>query len=130
MRCFNEIKGKYNNAKIYQKRAFIRADEPDGKKAETVDESKKRNILCLNPGTELTLLSPDGNSICHVQTESDEARLQVDRPLLWNGEDPVLYKLVIHAGSEVIVQEVGIRDCYMGQGRLDGKWQKHQAEGC
>ena len=35
--------------------------------------------------------------------------IEVDRPLLWNAEDPVLYTLVIDTRKEVITEKVGFR---------------------
>ena len=72
----------------------------------------------------LTLISPDGSGILYQDTirpgregNRDEANgaptecvtIEVDRPLLWNAEDPVLYTLVIDTRKEVITEKVGFR---------------------
>lgn len=71
-----------------------------------------------NEATELDLISPDGKCICKVRTKENQAELPVDNPLLWNAEEPNLYKLVIRTKDEAIVQDVGIRKCYMENGKL------------
>ncbi|MDI9477291.1 MAG: glycoside hydrolase family 2 TIM barrel-domain containing protein [Halanaerobiales bacterium] len=67
---------------------------------------------------ELSLFAPDGKCVCEVQTEENEVELLVDNPLLWNAEEPNLYRLAIKTAGEVIVQDVGIRKCYIENGRL------------
>ena len=42
--------------------------------------------------------------VCEVQTEENEVELLVDNPLLWNAEEPNLYRLAIKTAGEVIVQ--------------------------
>ena len=72
----------------------------------------------------LTLTGPDGSGILYQDTirpgrerDRDEVSglctesvtIPVDRPLLWNAEDPLLYTLVIDTKKEVITEKVGFR---------------------
>ena len=61
---------------------------------------------------ELTLISPDGATILYRKTISpspDGASIHVDKPELWNAENPVLYTLIMDTGKEVITEKVGFR---------------------
>ena len=65
----------------------------------------------------LTLIAPDDHAALKVDDtvleaecrESDHATLKVERPILWNAENPALYTLVMDTGSEVITEKVGFR---------------------
>ncbi len=72
----------------------------------------------------LTLISPDGSGILYQDTirpsregdrdqasglRTESVTIEVDRPLLWNAEDPLLYTLVIDTKKEVITEKVGFR---------------------
>jgi len=72
----------------------------------------------------LTLISPDGSKILYQDTirpgregdrddasglRTENVTIPVDRPVLWNAEDPVLYTLVIDTKKEVITEKVGFR---------------------
>ena len=72
----------------------------------------------------LTLISPDGSKILYQDTirpgregdrddasglRTENVTIPVDRPDLWNAEDPVLYTLVIDTKKEVITEKVGFR---------------------
>ena len=72
----------------------------------------------------LTLISPDGSKILYQDTirpgregdrddasglRTENVTIPVDRPDLWNAEDPVLYTLIIDTKKEVITEKVGFR---------------------
>ena len=72
----------------------------------------------------LTLIGPDGAKILYRETirparegnrdtaqrlPSEVVTIAVDRPHLWNAENPVLYTLVMDTGKEVITEKVGFR---------------------
>ena len=72
----------------------------------------------------LTLISPDGSTILYQDTirpgregdrddasglRTENVTIPVDRPDLWNAEDPVLYTLIIDTKKEVITEKVGFR---------------------
>ena len=42
----------------------------------------------------------------------------VDAPELWSDEEPLLYTLILHCGSEYIVQKLGFRDICIRDGVL------------
>lgn len=71
-----------------------------------------------NREAKLSLLSPDDKCVSYTDTKENMAELAVKNPMLWNAEEPNLYKLVIRTDEEIIIQEVGIRDLSMNQGRL------------
>lgn len=58
------------------------------------------------------LHSPDGNRLAQVQgivPSKGTFTLQVERPSLWNAEQPHLYEIIVKSGSEVLVFKVGFR---------------------
>ncbi len=72
----------------------------------------------------LTLIGPDGSGIVYQDTlrpgregdldevsglRTESVTIPVDRPVLWNAEDPNLYTLVIDTKKEVITEKVGFR---------------------
>ncbi len=71
----------------------------------------------------LTLLGPDGSVLYQDTTRpvregdrdevtglrTESVTIPVDRPVLWNAEDPALYTLVIDTKKEVITEKVGFR---------------------
>ena len=70
----------------------------------------------------LTLIAPDEHTTFEAEctaghmakcTEGDPATFEVaekvERPVLWNAENPALYTLIMDTGSEVITEKVGFR---------------------
>lgn len=65
----------------------------------------------------LSLYAPDGSLVgtcVSKETEelgsfSQEAFFGVSNPILWNAEQPALYKLVLETEGETVVEEVGLR---------------------
>ncbi|MBQ0101610.1 MAG: DUF4981 domain-containing protein, partial [Firmicutes bacterium] len=55
-----------------------------------------------------SLISPDGEEVKKGRADSSFS-ISLDKPLLWNCEEPNLYRLVLHSGSEYININVGIR---------------------
>lgn len=73
--------------------------------------------------TNLTLLDKEGTEIGHCEVKNGQAVLEVPHPILWNAEEPYLYRLLIESKGdteegEVIVQPVGIRTCVIENGVL------------
>ncbi len=60
------------------------------------------------PHTEYTLLSPDGD-VLFEGVYKDGTVLTIDDPILWNDEQPRLYKLIITSADEVIFQNIAIK---------------------
>ncbi|MGI5959898.1 MAG: glycoside hydrolase family 2 TIM barrel-domain containing protein [Massiliimalia sp.] len=53
---------------------------------------------------------PSGKTIGQGTTQETGFYLEVEQPLLWNGETPYLYELIMVCGQEQISQKVGIRE--------------------
>ncbi len=60
------------------------------------------------------LYDPQGN-IVFTQTQTDLHK-HIDDVVLWNAEQPNLYKLVMQTGSETIVQQIGFRQVAIHEG--------------
>ena len=59
-----------------------------------------------------TLLSPEGDELYSGEISVDgenKLSIELDSPMLWSDETPILYTLVLNAGEEYIRQEIGIR---------------------
>ncbi len=56
-----------------------------------------------------TLLAPTGEIIETITAKQDEVTFSLEKPKLWNAENPVLYTLVLESDKEIIVQKVGLR---------------------
>ena len=55
------------------------------------------------------LLSPAGEVVSDGEFTDRKIAVNVDGPVLWNDEEPMLYHLVLHAGNEYISLQVGFR---------------------
>ena len=81
------------------KDVYLRSDvSEDLKKAEIRIETEKT--------VSFTLLSPTGEEI--LKGSSDEV-ITIENPVLWNAEEPRLYKLLIIDGDEIIPFSVGLK---------------------
>ena len=54
------------------------------------------------------LVSPDGREVARGAAK-DRISVLVENPLLWSDEDPALYALYLHCGTECIREQVGFR---------------------
>lgn len=70
-----------------------------------------------NVCAEYTLHSPDGSVLAEGSC-GKELVLNVDSPCLWSAEKPALYRLVLHCGTEYIVQKIGIREICVSADRV------------
>ncbi len=76
------------------------------------------------------LLSPSGAEIASGRSSSERTEeITVDAPALWSDEVPMLYTLVINAGSEYIVQRVGFRSVKIKNGVVLINGKKVKARG-
>lgn len=57
----------------------------------------------------VSLYDASGRLLQEAETD-DEIRFAVDAPILWNAENPYLYRLVFHTNGEAIAEYVGIRE--------------------
>ncbi|MDG2914933.1 glycoside hydrolase family 2 TIM barrel-domain containing protein [Bisgaard Taxon 10/6] len=60
---------------------------------------------------EFVLYDPQGAEIAH-QSAVDFS-LVLDNPILWNAENPQLYRLTMQTGNEIIEQKIGFRKIYV-----------------
>ena len=72
------------------------------------------------------LYAPDGAVIDEALIECTSGgsfRFNVDSPLLWSDENPILYKAILSCGNEYVGFEIGIRDVQIKNGifMLNGK---------
>ncbi|MBE6936307.1 MAG: hypothetical protein E7458_07360 [Ruminococcaceae bacterium] len=56
-----------------------------------------------------TLLAPTGEKLAVKTAEEHEVVFTLAHPMLWNAEKPMLYRLIIEGGEEVIGETVGLR---------------------
>lgn len=73
---------------------------------------------------DITVIDPYGETVMDKETVfKNHFHINIDEPILWNAESPMLYKIVIEASDEVIVQKFGIRtvECENGVFKLNGK---------
>lgn len=57
---------------------------------------------------EYTLVSPDGKIVADG-TYKKGTKIELESPVLWNDEKPLLYKLILKCGDEVIFQNVAVK---------------------
>jgi beta-galactosidase len=64
-----------------------------------------------------TLMAPNGDVVAagNANTAKDTV-IEIDAPVLWNDETPLLYTLLISSGSEVIPFFVGLKDIKVVKG--------------
>ena len=62
------------------------------------------------------LLDRENREIASGEAENGEIRLSLDRPRLWNAENPYLYTLLLHCGGEWIAERIGVRDVRVENG--------------
>lgn len=51
----------------------------------------------------------EGKFIGKKDVSNNQVSFDIERPMLWNAENPYLYKLVIETENEVILQKIGLR---------------------
>lgn len=72
----------------------------------------------------VTFSDADGNLISEGKTDLDGFfECKIENPILWNAENPYLYKMVLEAEGEIIGEQVGIRDVFIEDGifKINGK---------
>ena len=63
-----------------------------------------------------TLLDPEGNELEKQTVSGTKISITVENAKFWNPENPFLYGLLIEAGDEIILQNVGIREIKIENG--------------
>lgn len=68
------------------------------------------------------LLDASGTELLRGEAEDDVIRFSVPNVRLWNSEDPCLYTLLLHCGTEWIAEPLGFREIRVDRGvvRLNG----------
>ena len=82
---------------------------------QSVSDDLGKAELCLEldfvgkAKAEYTLLAPDNDIIAEGEYVKDKTVIEIQNPVLWNDESPKLYKLIIYCGSEVIYQNIAVK---------------------
>lgn len=71
-----------------------------------------------SPAMGCELYDGEGRLIGNVQSTGEDCLIPVEKPVLWNAEQPYLYTLYIHTGKELIEQKVGIRTVSVENGMI------------
>ena len=85
---------------------FIKAD---------LDKEYKNATVCIDTSyigkadAELWVYAPDGELVYEVKKIGTKLEFEIENAVLWNAEQPNLYKFVFNCGEEKIVQNFGIR---------------------
>lgn len=69
------------------------------------------------------ILYDGGCAVAKAESNCGILKINIDKPKLWNAEQPFLYTLLIHCGDEYIKQQVGFREICVRDGivYLNGK---------
>lgn len=78
--------------------------------------TKTDGIISVSADAEASYELYDGDELIACGSGKNAA-FKVNNPILWSAETPYLYTLIIHCGSEYIVQRIGIREIAI-DGRL------------
>lgn len=91
---------------------FVRTQVKENQAEILVDISYFNQVI----DTDIVILNHEGNEICRKQVkEKDshnhiEVNLSIDKPCLWNAENPYLYHMYLETKDEIIAECVGIRE--------------------
>ncbi len=55
------------------------------------------------------LISPHGDEVASGESKDAKIRIKLENPVLWNDEEPLLYKLFLDISGETILARVGIK---------------------
>ena len=65
---------------------------------------------------EAALFAPGGEKVGEARSSGEPLSFAIQRPVLWNAEQPRQYTLVLSTGQEVIAQKVGLRQIEVQDG--------------
>ena len=81
------------------------------------EDQYKRAEICISLCREgghfpvgLQLYDPFGKEIVCATVEGESHRIEIEDPVSWNAEQPMLYTLVMDTGGEVIAERIGLRE--------------------
>ncbi len=87
-------------------RDFFIHQEFVGKK---VDISMDLDFVGAPKTVSCRVLAPDGIDVLTAQSAGNTLAFTIDKPVLWNAEQPNLYTFLLSCGGETIPQRVGLR---------------------
>lgn len=58
----------------------------------------------------IELFSENGEKIYDLNVDGESASFKISSPILWNAEEPYLYKIIISTENEAIIDYIGIRE--------------------
>ncbi|HWT73993.1 MAG TPA: glycoside hydrolase family 2 TIM barrel-domain containing protein [Mobilitalea sp.] len=74
--------------------------------------------LVGNPQLQCTLMNADGNVLNQSIVENRKYSIKLDKPVLWNAEQPYQYVIELCTPDEKIVQKTGIRNIVVKEGSV------------
>lgn len=74
------------------------------KNSVTIDLSVKANTSVT-----IKLFDAKDNLLAEAAVNQEKAKLEVKAPILWNAENPYLYKLILQTDQETIGEKIGVR---------------------
>ncbi len=88
---------------------YARQDISSDLSSANIDLTLSSNGKCL---ASYTLLSPDGKEVTNGNidfTKEGKALIKIEKPILWNDEEPKLYSLVLSCGKEYICIHLALK---------------------
>jgi beta-galactosidase len=64
------------------------------------------------------LFDENGNLILELPVKDEKTNFEIKYPILWNAENPYLYKLVLQTEHETIGEKIGVRDIKVVNGSV------------
>lgn len=80
-----------------------------GEKAESVQVRIRAEYLDREIPVTATVLDPDGKEAAQAVFRGSTS-FEIEKPRLWNSEEPFLYTLYLETTSEVITEKIGVRE--------------------
>lgn len=84
--------------------------------SDTLDHADIEITLDATAAVAYTLMDACGKTLFEGEATGGVIRCAMDNPILWSAENPYLYKLVLHCGSEYIAEEIGVREIHVKDG--------------
>lgn len=73
-------------------------------------------LVQTNTAVWVKLLDAEDNLLFEAPLIDNKAKLEVKSPILWNAENPYLYKLILYTDQETIGEKIGIRNIKVENG--------------
>ena len=112
-----KVRSVFTSADETKVRSVFASAGQTGKKEHFPADNKKRSEK--TDVSESSTTSPGCRIVSEaVLTDSDELRIPVTGPLLWNAETPNLYTIILQTGGETITERIGFRRVLVKDGVL------------